>query len=400
MKEKIFPLLVMILGAASLFFSNIFARSTFTEADFIIWSYTITITSIFFSFSALGTEQLLIRFGSFDTGMNLFRVSNSTFVVFLAGSIFFLFIYYFFLNGVILNIELDFLDVFLLSLLVSIIQFFYQARRGCNEFLVGQVYYNLWRVIVFLFVISYSFFELNVVDLILSSLFLNLLVCIFIKQSSVKISRDKLSYRKNITLAFSMLSALFIMTILNTYDKILVDNFSSSFDVSFSFADYFYFVSIFVTPFTILSSYFGYTESKVFKAGFNKSYFINRSLLIFIFSLLACLIWAFVLDNLKDFIGLPTVSFQTFFIVILIASIRCTYGIASSAMGICGTNKQINLSTFIFFVSFGLVVLFISLKKNMSINIVLFSFLFLWLVRYSSYTIILLRGGHVKERDD
>ena len=252
-RERELPLLVLGGGAGATFLANVVARKMFTAAQFVDWAYLTSLVALFFSFSLLGSEQLIVRLARATDGA--FELPRQAIGYIAASFVAFLLAYVVALDGRVFAYRLGFGAVPVL-VSVSAIQLTHQLERARGNLLAAQVALNAWKVVLLpvavLAAVALEERRAVTAALVIGSAFAAWLL---LRLRGVFRATPGGGEAGRVFLPF--LLSLGVLSALNIADRVTLEKVHASAE----FARYVYLTTILVTPFGILSAYFGFKEA-------------------------------------------------------------------------------------------------------------------------------------------
>jgi O-antigen/teichoic acid export membrane protein len=373
----------MIAGAGSIFLVNIVLKATLSDFQYGEYSIFITFLQVCISFGFLGLEQVFLRLSEVrdDKLLTDKKLLKITFVV---GLLFSLLLSVLF-SKIFLKIQVATTLLILLTFSTSLMMFLYNVVRLKKQFVVAQLFNNMWKYIVLVItgilliggnVNTKTLIEIFTYVSIGSATFFSIYV---IKNIPFKFTNSfELSaiYKYSFHFVISMLSITFIGFFDRFYIKALFG--------SEAFGDYFYLATIFYFPFALLQGYVGFKELVFFKTNASLPILKRKLRNINVLSvIIAIAIYgaAYVLNDLEV---IPAIDFTSSGSVILILMalgvLRINYSMLSSVLGATGSIKIIrnaNIQSLVF------ILLIFAAGSNylISVEAVAFCILLVWISR-------------------
>ena len=373
----------MIAGAGSIFLVNIVLKATLSDFQYGEYSIFITFLQVCVSFGFLGLEQVFLRLSEVrdDKLLTDKKLLKITFVV---GLLFSLLLSVLF-SKIFLKIQVATTLLMLLTFSTSLMMFLYNVVRLKKQFVVAQLFNNMWKYIVLVItgilliggnVNAKTLIEIFTYVSIGSATFFSIYV---IKNIPFKFTNSfELSaiYKYSFHFVISMLSITFIGFFDRFYIKALFG--------SEAFGDYFYLATIFYFPFALLQGYVGFKELVFFKTNASLPILKRKLRNINVLSvIIAIAIYgaAYVLNDLEV---IPAIDFASSGSVILILMalgvLRINYSMLSSVLGATGSIKIIrnaNIQSLVF------ILLIFAAGSNylISVEAVAFCILLVWISR-------------------
>ena len=373
----------MIAGAGSIFLVNIVLKATLSDFQYGEYSIFITFLQVCVSFGFLGLEQVFLRLSEVrdDKLLTDKKLLKITFVVGLLFSLLLSAVF----SKIFLKIQVATTLLMLLTFCTSLMMFLYNIVRLKKQFVVAQLFNNMWKYIVLVItgilliggnVNAKTLIEIFTYVSIGSATFFSIYV---IKNIPFKFTNSfELSaiYKYSFHFVISMLSITFI----GFFDRFYIKAFFGS----EAFGDYFYLATIFYFPFALLQGYVGFKELVFFKTNASLPILKRKLRNINVLSvIIAIAIYgaAYVLNDLEV---IPAIDFTSSGSVILILMalgvLRINYSMLSSVLGATGSIKIIrnaNIQSLVF------ILLIFAAGSNylISVEAVAFCILLVWISR-------------------
>ena len=373
----------MIAGAGSIFLVNIVLKATLSDFQYGEYSIFITFLQVCVSFGFLGLEQVFLRLSEVrdDKLLTDKKLLKITFVVGLLFSLLLSAVF----SKIFLKIQVATTLLMLLTFSTSLMMFLYNVVRLKKQFVVAQLFNNMWKYIVLVItgilliggnVNAKTLIEIFTYVSIGSAIVFSIYV---IKNIPFKFTNSfELSaiYKYSFHFVISMLSITFIGFFDRFYIKALFG--------SEAFGDYFYLATIFYFPFALLQGYVGFKELVFFKTNASLPILKRKLRNINVLSvIIAIAIYgaAYVLNDLEV---IPAIDFTSSGSVILILMalgvLRINYSMLSSVLGATGSIKIIrnaNIQSLVF------ILLIFAAGSNylISVEAVAFCILLVWISR-------------------
>lgn len=373
----------MIAGAGSIFLVNIVLKATLSDFQYGEYSIFITFLQVCISFGFLGLEQVFLRLSEVrdDKLLTDKKLLKITFVVGLLFSLLLSAVF----SKIFLKIQVATTLLMLLTFSTSLMMFLYNVVRLKKQFVVAQLFNNMWKYIVLVItgilliggnVNTKTLIEIFTYVSIGSATFFSIYV---IKNIPFKFTNSfELSaiYKYSFHFVISMLSITFI----GFFDRFYIKAFFGS----EAFGDYFYLATIFYFPFALLQGYVGFKELVFFKTNASLPILKRKLRNINVLSvIIAIAIYgaAYVLNDLEV---IPAIDFTSSGSVILILMalgvLRINYSMLSSVLGATGSIKIIrnaNIQSLVF------ILLIVTAGSNylISVEAVAFCILLVWISR-------------------
>ena len=377
--NKHFSLLVLVLASGAFFLTNIILKEHLSSENYGLYSIFITYISLLSSFGMLGLEQVIMRnskilIDKVIISKNLLiPIILSILFVSILGS-------YLFINNYNISATYIFLSIF--TLLVILTKLISNLFRLLSMFIFSQIALNLWKLALFLVLLILIFRgeSINIKD-INSIIFLLLVVTMFMAFFIIR--RVKFSHTISIesffSKAFLFLLSLVTISLINYGDRFFIE---SRFGLD-ELGSYFFFINLFLFPFTLLQSYVGFKEIISFKLLYNHSLLVKKLNQILRYSILFA-IFLFVVAFLIDFFGFYKIdllkNLQMIVLFLILGIIKVIYSIFSSAMGAICDNKMLYKTNMYSIISILLLIPVIYYYAT-TITITIMFLIVLWIIR-------------------
>ena len=376
-------MLLIIAGAGSIFLVNIVLKASLSDFQYGEYSIFITFLQVCISFGFLGLEQVFLRLSEVrdDRLLTDKKLLKITFVVGLLFSLLLSAIF----SKMFLKIQVATTLLILLTFSTSLMMFLYNIVRLKKQFVVAQLFNNMWKYIVLVItgilliggnVNAKTLIEIFTYVSIGSATVFSIYV---IKNIPFKFTNSfELSaiYKYSFHFVVSMLSITFIGFFDRFYIKALFG--------SEAFGDYFYLATIFYFPFALLQGYVGFKELVFFKTNASLPILKRKLRTINVLSvIIAIAIYgaAYILNDLEI---IPAIDFTSsgsvIFILMALGVLRINYSMLSSVLGATGSIKIIrnaNIQSLVF------ILLIFAAGSNylISVEAVAFCILLVWISR-------------------
>lgn len=376
--NKHFSLLILSLASFSFFIINIFLKEQLNSEDYGVYSLLITYISLLSSFGMLGFEQTLLRNSVIKLKLEIDKalivpIIFSALLVSLIGS-FLMFNNY--------NLGLDISLIFLLSLMVILVKLIYNLYRLSSRFVTSQIALNFWKIALFFVVLFFFFFDYS---LSLRDVFLSIIVFFFLSLFLFFGLINKVLFISNLDFQQVLKqSALFMLTLFT----ISLISFGDRFFIESRFGlivlgDYFFYINMFLFPFSLFQTYIGFKEIVSFKKDFQITV-LNSKLLFILKNAIYFSLFLFTTLYLVDYWNLYNFNISSNLNIIIplifLGIIKIAYSLLSAAMGaICSDDMlfEVNIKSILSI----LVVMPLIYYFSFNISITLIFIIALWLIR-------------------
>ena len=376
--NKHFSLLILSLASFSFFIINIFLKEQLNSEDYGVYSLLITYISLLSSFGMLGFEQTLLRNSVIKLKLEIDKalivpIIFSALLVSLIGS-FLMFNNY--------NLGLDISLIFLLSLMVILVKLIYNLYRLSSRFVTSQIALNFWKIALFFVVLFFFFFDYS---LSLRDVFLSIIVFFFLSLFLFFGLINKVLFISNLDFQQVLKqSALFMLTLFT----ISLISFGDRFFIESRFGlivlgDYFFYINMFLFPFSLFQTYIGFKEIVSFKKDFQITV-LNSKLLFILKNAIYFSLFLFTTLYLVDYWNLYNFNISSNLNIIIplifLGIIKIAYSLLSAAMcAICSDDMlfEVNVKSVLSI----LVVMPLIYYFAFNISITLIFIIALWLIR-------------------
>ncbi len=382
---------IFVLGIASVsfFLLNILLKNILSPQDYGLYSILITYCSLISSFGLFGLDQVLLRTSVIE-GKEIAVDSR------LISMVLFVLLFMSLISSSVVSKYYDFgisyLNLILLSSFLILIKLSYQILRLLSKFTYSQFALNIWKLGLPLLL----FLSLSIgFDITLSSITKYLFYCCLLSLGSYflfysKINFKKLKYTQKdlIKFASGFFLTLFTLSVLNFSDRFIIER---KFGLE-EIGNYFFYVNLFLYPFTFFSTYIGFRELVSFKKAFSMDVFNKKLVLAMKLAILFGVIYLLLILSL-DYFHIFDFNLYDYklviFLLMLWGIIKVVASLLSSAIGALTSQQdlnRINLLSIILIFSLGLVIYYCH-----TITSIIISFLIVWVIRYSLYYLLLYR---------
>ena len=382
---------IFVLGIASVsfFLLNILLKDILSPQDYGLYSILITYCSLISSFGLFGLDQVLLRTSVIE-GKEIAVDSR------LISMVLFVLLFMSLISSSVVSKYYDFgisyLNLILLSSFLILIKLSYQILRLLSKFTYSQLALNIWKLglpLLLFLSLSMGF------DITLSSITKYLFYCCLLSLGSYflfysKINFKKLKYTQKdlIKFASGFFLTLFTLSVLNFSDRFIIER---KFGLE-EIGNYFFYVNLFLYPFTFFSTYIGFRELVSFKKAFSIDVFNKKLVLATKLAILFGVIYLLLILSL-DYLHIFDFNLDDYklviFLLMLWGIIKVVASLLSSAIGALTSQQdlnRINLLSIILIFSLGLVIYYCH-----TITSIIISFLIVWVIRYSLYYLLVYR---------
>ena len=330
---------VLAFSSLSFFVLNVVLKDTLSPIDYGLFSIFITYISLLSSFGMFGFEQTLLRTTLIKNKLEIQKniLYPSLIAIFISSFI-----------GVFLmksnyDISISYILFYLLSIIVIVTKLSFNLYRLLSKFFLAQLVLNFWKIALTFVILYYVFLNNN-----FSLEFIFSLVLVFFAFSTMSLFGliNKIQFIKQdsfsslLKKSFLFFISLLTISLLGFGDRFFIE---SRFGLEI-LGNYFFFLNIFLFPFSLFQSYIGFKEIVSFKKNFSINLLnykiINVLKSSFIFSLM--LIFVFYLIDYFGLYNLEISSNLNIIIpLIILGNIKMVYSLLSSAIGALSNDKML-----------------------------------------------------------
>ena len=373
-----FSFFILAFSAFCFFLINILLKDNLNADDYGLFSIFITYISLLSSFGLLGLEQTFLRVSTIKSKLEINKqlIMISVFAILIVAT----FGSYLMLSSY--DFNLLFFEIFIISILVIVVKLLFNFHRLISNFSVSQLTLNFWKISLAMY-IGLEIFSLNsisldkVIYLILSSLALSIFSLIALKNRISLIEKE--SVFELIKKSFLFFITLFTISLIGYGDRFFIE---SKFGLA-AVGDYFFYINIFLFPFSLFQTYIGFKEIVSFKKKFNLSVLKTKLILIakysFVFSLLLFLFF-WLVENFGIYDLNIRKNIDIILALIFLGNIKILYSLLSAVIGAVADNSMLyNLN----FKSIGsiLVLAPIIYYFSYSVFLTIIYIIILWIIR-------------------
>lgn len=338
--KKHISLFVIAFASLLFFILNIFLKKELSLIDYGTYSIFITYVSLLMSFGMLGFEQTLLRTTVIDNKLNIEKkiilptIISFSFICFLGS-------YLMIANY---DIRLGFFKILILSFCVVLTKLTFNLFRLKSWFVISQIVLNFWKLTIFLVVCYYFFFD---IDFNIKYLFNYILLLFFVSAltlfwvfKEINLIKNKNTYDliKQSGLFFV---TLFTISLINFGDRFFIE---SRFGLE-ELGNYFFYINIFLFPFSLFQTYVGFKEIIVFKKEFNKDMLYKKIKYLIKYSIFFSLV-LFIFLYLIEYLNIYDLEIKSNLNIIIplifLGNIKVLYSLLSSAMGAICDDSMLN----------------------------------------------------------
>lgn len=357
-------LAIIAVGSLSSFAVTLIWRNSF-EGSFNQYTLLITYISICASFGLLGMDQVFIRISISEDkknylSRNLFYYLILSGLIFsIAGAAYFHFAYGF-----------DFISLFLISISISLILWAFNCLRLIKKFTESQIINNSYKAVLIIILLFFlgKHLDFDVFLKLFSAIIAVLgVVAAVVISKTLKISKKEHTAFGHLWLSF--LINLGLLTFIGYGDRLVIDSLYGPDAMGM----YFYYLTIFLFPLTLLQYYIGFKEIVHFKSNFDKGILFKKLTQIVMLSVVVILItYAIALIDNNHFLK---VNFKEDLITILLLSFlgicKMIYALFSALIGAKGHSNQLYGVSVVTLLIIGISALILILLPNLGLNYII-----------------------------
>ena len=378
-------LFILAFGPLCFFLLNILLKGELTAVEYGPYSIFITLISLLSSFGILGFEQTLLRTSKIKLKLEIEKaiiIPSLLSILFVSGIGSYLMISNYDIQFGNYEMQFAIYILFILSILVVFVKLVFNLYRLRSKFSISQISLNFWKIGLFFIVGYYILFDIHFTH---KDLFVNILILFSVSTILILGISNKVVFKKNASiLDLIKKSSLFFLTLFT----ISLISFGDRFFIESKFGlevlgEYFFYITIFLFPFSLFQAYIGFKEIVSFKQNFSKELLQEKLFLVSKYSLFFS-IFLFLFIYLVEYVGLYdlkiTTNLKIIIPLILLGNIKVIYSLFSSAIGAIANDnmlKEINIQSI---VSIILVLPFIFIFDD-DLSITIIFILTLWVIR-------------------
>jgi hypothetical protein len=262
------------------------------------------------------------------------------------------------------------------------VKLIYNLYRLSSRFVTSQIALNFWKIALFFVVLFFFFFDYS---LSLRDVFLSIIVFFFLSLFLFFGLINKVLFISNLDFQQVLKqSALFMLTLFT----ISLISFGDRFFIESRFGlivlgDYFFYINMFLFPFSLFQTYIGFKEIVSFKKDFQITV-LNSKLLYILKNAIYFSLFLFTTLYLVDYWNLYNFNISSNLNIIIplifLGIIKIAYSLLSAAMGaICSDDMlfEVNVKSILSI----LVVMPLIYYFSFNISITLIFIIALWLIR-------------------
>ncbi len=314
-------LFFIAIASVSYFVINIIAKKVLSTDDFNIWIYIISLITFFSTFAMMGQDQLLLRFCKSQKSSIIIDKFSITFafsslIIFIPLSLLL------FGNN---TMGVKPIEIICIIILYSFCKLAYQLTRIQKLFLLSQMSINGWKLILLPMIIFVAY--IGVANLFLASFVFGAVTFLFV------ISSSKLKIINKIETIFKYSFGYFlsmsVMAIFVYFERFLIEGKITASE----YTDFLYFLTISLSIFSILASYFGFKEAVKYKEFFSYEDIKKDLLKVLYIVIPLSIIWSLFIYFVSPLLEVR-VDIDSLLLISIIGVFKCLYSILSSVMAV------------------------------------------------------------------
>ena len=339
---------VLALSSFSFFILNIILKDNLSPDDYGLFSIFISYISLLSSFGMFGFEQTLLRTSKIKSKLEIEKeiilpALLSIFLSSIIGTFLMLSNY---------DINMSFLFFCLLSFIAITIKLLYNLFRLLSSYILSQITLNFWKILLTIivcstYVIHYKFTIDFIFNIVLLLFAISLLFAFFLykKIDLTNTIKTTLLLKKS----FLFFIALLTISLLGYGDRFFIE---SRFGLA-TLGDYFFYLNVFLFPFSLFQTYIGFKEIVTFKKSYSISILNKKISSVFKYSFFFSCVLFFII-YMVEFLGFYNMNMLSnldiILPLILLGNIKIIYSLLSSAIGAISDDNmllRVNLKSII-----------------------------------------------------
>ena len=382
---------VLAFSSLCFFVLNVILKDNLSANDYGLFSIFITYVSLLSSFGMFGFEQTLLRTAVIKSKLEIQKniFFPSLIAIFLSSliGVFFMKSYY--------DIIMSDIMFFLLSIFIIVTKLSFNLYRLLSNFFLAQLVLNFWKIVLTLVILycilSKNNFSLEYIFIIIFITFSISIISILGWVKKIKFIKVE-SFSSLIKKSFLFFIALLTISLMGFGDRFFIEG---RFGLEM-LGDYFFFLNIFLFPFSLFQSYLGFKEIVSFKKNFSITILDNKISKVlkssFIFSIML-----FFIFYLIDYFGLYNLEISSnlniIIPLIILGNIKLVYSLLSSAIGALSNDKMLYKINIKSIISLLLICPLIFYYSNTILLTIVFVII-LWLIRCLIWYVELKNNNH------
>ena len=322
---------VLALSSFSFFILNIILKDNLSADNYGLFSIFISYISLLSSFGMFGFEQTLLRTSMIKSKLEIEKeiilpALLSIFLSSIIGTFLMLSNY---------DINMSFLFFCLLSFIAITTKLLYNFFRLLSRYILSQITLNFWKILLTIivcstYIIHYKFTIDFIFNIVLLLFAVSLLFAFFLYKKIILTNTIKttLLLRKS----FLFFIALLTISLLGYGDRFFIE---SRFGLA-TLGDYFFYLNVFLFPFSLFQTYIGFKEIVTFKKSYSISILNKKISSVFKYSFFFSCVLFFII-YLVEFLGFYNMNMLSnldiILPLILLGNIKIIYSLLSSAIG-------------------------------------------------------------------
>ena len=339
---------VLALSSFSFFILNIVLKDNLSPDDYGLFSIFISYISLLSSFGMFGFEQTLLRTSKIKSKLEIEKeiIIPSLLSIFLSSIIG----TYLMLSNY--DINMSFLFFCLLSFFAIVAKLLYNLFRLLSSYILSQITLNFWKILLTIivcltYIINYKFTIDFIFNIILLLFAVSLLATFFFNKKIV--ITNTLNTTLLLRKSFLFFITLLTISLLGYGDRFFIE---SRFGLA-TLGDYFFYLNVFLFPFSLFQTYIGFKEIVAFKKSYSISILNEKISSVFKYSLFFSCVLFFII-YLVEFLGFYNMhmlsNLDIILPLILLGNIKIIYSLLSSAIGAISDDNmllRVNLKSII-----------------------------------------------------
>ena len=374
---------VLALSSFSFFILNIILKDNLSPDDYGLFSIFISYISLLSSFGMFGFEQTLLRTSKIKSKLEIEKeiilpALLSIFLSSIIGTFLMLSNY---------DINMSFLFFCLLSFIAITTKLLYNLFRLLSRYILSQITLNFWKILLTIivcstYIIHYKLTIDFIFNIVLLLFAISLLFSLFLykKIDLTNTIKTTLLLRKS----FLFFIALLTISLLGYGDRFFIE---SRFGLA-TLGDYFFYLNVFLFPFSLFQTYIGFKEIVTFKKSYSISILNKKISSVFKYSFFFSCVLFFII-YLVEFLGFYNMNMLSnldiILPLILLGNIKIIYSLLSSAIGAISDDNmllRVNLKSIISLLIICPLIYFYSFNLLLTIIFIIILWLFRCVIWY------------------
>ena len=374
---------VLALSSFSFFILNLFLKDSLSADDYGLFSIFISYISLLSSFGMFGFEQTLLRTSKIKSKLEIEKeiilpALLSIFLSSIIGTFLMLSNY---------DINMSFLFFCLLSFIAITTKLLYNFFRLLSRYILSQITLNFWKILLTIivcstYIIHYKFTIDFIFNIVLLLFAVSLLFAFFLykKIDLTNTIKTTLLLKKS----FLFFIALLTISLLGYGDRFFIE---SRFGLA-TLGNYFFYLNVFLFPFSLFQTYIGFKEIVTFKNSYSISILNKKISSVFKYSFFFSCVLFFII-YLVEFLGFYNINMLSnldiILPLILLGNIKIIYSLLSSAVGAISDDAmllKINLKSIISLLIICPLIYFYSFNLLLTIIFIIILWIFRCIIWY------------------